>query len=205
MRRWRCSIGFLAAVLAVLALDLAVIKSLARGTDSNPIQWLYLVPIGVGRAVTFLGLALGVLPMASVLVLATTSQVLTIRRGGTISAFGFGFLAFGWLSVFLYMAIAALSPPAIDHYIQWCGGLVGPAVIRIIGDNPPEWLLGTLEISLVVIDLLLPEFLVALAGGWLVGRSGGRLGIERRAAGNPEETGGHPSAIGADAPSLARS
>ncbi len=182
MKRWRCSIGSLAVVPAVLALDLAVVRSLTR-TYPGSNQWLYLLPTGVGRSVTFLGFALGVLPLESVLVLATMSQVLTIRRRGTISALGFGFVAFGWLSVFFYMAIAALSPPAIERYYEWTGSLIGPAVLSIIGNNPPDWLLGTLEILLIVINLGLPEFLIALAGGWLIGRSGDRIGIERRSAG----------------------
>jgi hypothetical protein len=44
MKRWQCSIGLLAAILAVLALDLAVIRSLTRCQPGSN-QWLYLVPI----------------------------------------------------------------------------------------------------------------------------------------------------------------
>jgi hypothetical protein len=121
--------------------------------------------------------------MGSVLVLATISQALTIRRGGTVSTRWIGFVAFGWLSVSLFMVVAALSPPAIDEYLSQSGNLIAPAVIAAVGERPSLWLLGVLEMIHCVVVLTLPEVLIALAGAWLIGRSGGRIGVEGRAPG----------------------
>jgi hypothetical protein len=183
MKRLQCSIGLLAAILAVLALDLAVIRSLTRCQPGSSNTWLYLVPIDGTRWVTFLTFSVGVLPMASVLVLATISHALTIRRGGTVSTRWIGFVAFGWLSVFLFMVVAALSPPAIDEYLFRSGNLIAPAVIAALGESPPDWLVDVLEVIHCVVVLTLPEVLIAMAGAWLIGRSGGRVGVEGRAPG----------------------
>ncbi len=183
MRSIRFSIGALAMLVVVLALDLAVIRSLVRPSSPGSNQMLYLVPITSTSTLAFLAFALGVLPMASVLVPATLSQAWTIRRRGTVSPFGFGFVAFGWVAVFLFMAIAAVSPPAINEYFSWSASRLGPAVAAVIGNDGPSWLETTFEVTVILVDLTLPELLIALAGGWLVGRSGGRPAIPTPEAG----------------------
>ena len=73
MRRLRFSVVFLMMVSAVAALDMAVMRSLFRhATGTN--QTLYLVPIDGTHSIPFATLALGVLPMASLLVLARSSR-----------------------------------------------------------------------------------------------------------------------------------
>ena len=170
MRRLKCSLGILAAILAVLALDMAVIRSLTR-TQRFPTvrdQWLYMVPVDGTHYLSFVGFALGVLPMTTVLVPVTLSHAWTIRRGGAVSTFWFGFVAFGWLSVFLFMAISALSPPAMYGYCEWSGKLISPVLMVILGNSPSERLLMALDVSLVAVDYVLPELAMALLGGWLM-------------------------------------
>jgi len=183
MRRLRCSLGLLAVITAVLALDMAVVRSLARTNPPGSNQLLYMVPVDGTHSLAFVGLTLGVLPMTTVLVPATVSHAWTIRRGGTVSTYWFGFVAFGWLSVFLFMAISALSPPAMYGYVEWTASLISPAITVVIGDSPPNWLAEAMELILVAVDYMLPELAMALVGGWLVARSGGRIGVERRAPG----------------------
>jgi hypothetical protein len=180
MRRLQCSLGLLAAILAVLALDLAVIRSLTRTNAPGSNQWLYMVPVDGTHYLSFVGFALGVLPMTTVLVPVTLSHAWTIRRGGAVSTFWFGFVAFGWLSVFLFMAISALSPPAMYGYCEWTGKLISPVAMVIIGNSPPERLVMALDVSLVAVDYVLPELAMALLGGWLIRRSGIRVQVERR-------------------------
>jgi hypothetical protein len=183
MPRLRCSLGLLAAIVAVLALDLAVIRSLTRTSAPGSNQWLYMVPVDGTHWLSFVGIALGVLPMATVLVPLTISHAWTIRRGSPVSTFWFGFVAFGWLSVFLFMVIADLSPPAIHGYLGWSGSLISPAITVFLGDSPPELLLQSMELILVFVDFGLPEVVIALLGGWLVARSGSRIQVVRSAPG----------------------
>ena len=85
MRFLRFPLVFLMAVLALVALDIAVIRSLLREAPGSN-QTLYLVPIDGATWLSFAALALGVLPMASLLVLNAMFQVPKIRRSGTVSA-----------------------------------------------------------------------------------------------------------------------
>ena len=172
MRNLRFSILNLSIVLAVFALDLAVIRSLTRSQPGSTNTHLYLVPIDATHSMMFASFALGVLPMTSLLVPATIRQGIRIRRTGTASAPWIGFTTFGWLAVFAFMSLAALSPPAIQSYLLGISEALSPVEQAIIGANPASWLLDAIEWLLCIVAFLLPELAVALAGGWLIGRSG---------------------------------
>jgi hypothetical protein len=178
MGRRGFSILNLSIVLAVLALDMAVLRSLLRAQPGSTNTHLYLVPIDGTHALLFATFALGVLPMASLLVPATIFQAMSTRRSGTASARSVGFTTFGWLSVFLFMSVASLSPPGIQNYLLAFSEVYSPAINAVIGDNPASWLVETIEAVFVVAVFLLPELLLAFFGTWLIGRSGDRA-VER--------------------------
>ncbi len=176
MRRLRFSMIHLMAVLAVLALDMAVIRSLNRYIPgSNGL--LYLVPIDGIKWIPFATFALGVLPMASLLVLVTISQLMAIRGTGDVSPSCFGFLAFGCLSIFLFMCGASLSPPALQDCLLRITGVINPAILAVNG-NKPTWLLERIYEALDILIFTLPELAIAMGGGWLTGRWGSRVRAE---------------------------
>jgi hypothetical protein len=174
MRRLRFSVVFLMMVSAVTALDIAVMRSLFRhATGSN--QTLYLVPIDGTNSIPFATLALGVLPMASLLVLAVIFQVPKIRRTGTVSGFWLGFETFGWLAVFLFMAGASLSPGAVQTYLIMVAGPVLSPLFGFMGNESVQLLADGIELATATFLLVLPELLIAAAGGCLFGRAGTRI------------------------------
>ncbi len=173
MRFLRFPLVFLMAVLAFVALDIAVIRSLLREAPGSN-QTLYLVPIDGATWLSFAALALGVLPMASLLVLNAMFQVPKIRRSGTVSAFWLGFEIFGWFSVFLFMVVSSFSPAAIQNYLTAVGRLVGSQLLGLMGDEPASWLINSVELAMTTLLLVLPELLLATAAGWLLGRAGAR-------------------------------
>jgi hypothetical protein len=159
-------------LLAILALDMAVLRSLLRAQPGSTNTHLYLVPIDATHSLLFATFALGVLPMASLLVPATIAQAMSTRRSGVASACSVGFTTFGWLSVFLFMSVASLSPPGIQSYLLAISGVFSPAIHAVIGDNPASWLVEAIEYVFVVAVFFLPELAFALFGRWLIGRSG---------------------------------
>ncbi len=174
MRRLRFSVVFLMMISAVIALDMAVMRSLFRhATGSN--QMVYLVPIDGTNSIPFATLALGVLPMASLLVLAAIFQVPKIRRTGTVSGFWLGFETFGWLAVFLFMVGASLSPAAVQKYLIMVAGPVLSPLFGFMGNESVQSLADGIELATATTLLVLPELLIAAAGGWLLGRAGTRI------------------------------
>lgn len=170
MNRLRFSLGYLAAVAAVLAIDMGIVRSLTRVVPgSNQLQ--YLIPIDATHAMSFLTPALGVLPLASVLVLMTVSQLLTLRRGGVVSASRAGFVGCGWLVLCLYMTIAALAPSAVNAYVVSVGERIAPVLMPLLGPAPSDGSVAAVEGMLCVAGLGLPQLLIALGGH---GGSGGR-------------------------------
>ena len=182
MRRIQVPLAYLSIALAVLALDMAIFRSLTRPVAGSN-QTLYLVPIDATHSMSFVVLALGVLPMASLLILATIAQAWRLRHTGTAQAPWLGFVMFGWLSVFLFMALGALSPPAVQTYLLGIGGTVGPAILAVLGDRQPDWVYNTVEYVLGIIVFGLPQMLMALLGARLMGRPARRAGIADRPPG----------------------
>lgn len=169
MLSWRFPVAFLMVVSAILAVDLAVMRSLLRHHPGSN-QMVFLVPIDGTTWIPFAALALGVLPMASLLVLTAAFQVPKVRRTRTVSGFWLGFEVAGWFSVFLYMISSSLSPGATQTYLFTAAAPVGPLFLQLMGNEPSTWLLDGVELAAATIVLVLPELLLALAAGWLLGR-----------------------------------
>lgn len=174
MGRPRFSTLNLSIVLALLALDMAVLRSLLRTQPGSTNTHLYLVPIDGTHSLLFATFALGVLPMASLLVPATIFQAMSTRRSGAASARSVGFTAFGWLSVFFFMSVASLSPSGVQSYLLAVSKVFSPAISAVIGDNPASWLVEVTEYLIVVAVFLLPELVFAFFGRWLIDRPPGR-------------------------------
>ena len=125
MGLFRVSIGQLIIIAAVLAVDCAVIRSLLRVTPGSN-QIAYFVMVDPTHSITVLRLALGVLPMGTLLVPASVAELLAIRRGNAATSPPSGLVACGWLVVAVLRHLAALSPPAVGRYIGAVGQFLGP-------------------------------------------------------------------------------
>jgi hypothetical protein len=169
VKRWRIPVVVPIAAVAVIALDLAVLRALMRGPDSTGEP--YRVPITGTTQIPFATLALGVLPMSSILLVASMIRILGMSRGGTVPASRVGFEAFGWLAVFLFMSGAALSPPAAQGFLLLAASPFHWAFSALLATGPANWVVDGFEMAMCTAFFLLPELLVALAGGWLIGKS----------------------------------
>jgi hypothetical protein len=170
MRRFRVPLVVLVAGVAIFALDFAVLRALARGG--------YLIQIDATHWLPFSTLAIGVLPMASILVIASLDQMIRMSRTGHVSRFWIGFEVFGWLAVFLFMSGCALSPAGVQRFILAAASPFQPIFDAIIARQPAEWVFNGIEYAMVTAFFLLPELIFALMGGWMMGRAkspGGRM------------------------------
>jgi hypothetical protein len=188
MHRFRVSMGQLIIIAAVLAVDCAVIRSLLRVTPGSN-QIAYFVMVDPTHSITVLALALGVLPMGTLLVPATMAELLAIRRGNAATSRRSGFVACGWLVVAAYITLAALSPPAIGRYINAVGQLLGPILtpplIALFGPNLERlsgWPVGgtilieALEATPALVGLFGPELILTRIGVRLLRRPTARRG-----------------------------
>ena len=80
------------------------------------------------------------------------------------------------LAVFLFMAIAALSPPAMSAYYEWCMDSVSPALRLLVDDSTPERVLGALELILVALVYGVPQVAMALVNKGVALAEAGRAG-----------------------------
>ncbi len=195
MRRLRFSVAFLMVVSAIIALDMAVMRSLMRDAPGSN-QTLYLVPIDGTTSIPFATLALGVLPMASLILLVAIFQMPKVWRTGTVAGFWLGFATFGSFSLFLFVIISSLSPAAIQNYLMMIEGPIVAPIYGSIGNEPAEWLVDGVDLAMGAILLVLPELLLATAGGWLLGRAGKGIVTVRiaREASPPPRVSGGPDA-----------
>jgi hypothetical protein len=109
--------------------------------------------------------------MSSILLIASMIRILGRSRGGTVPDSWIGFEAFGWLAVFLFMSAAALSPPAAQGFLLLAASPFHWAFSALLTTGPADWVVDAFEMTMCTVFFLLPELSVALAGGWLVGKS----------------------------------
>ena len=183
MTHLRFSVALLMAVAAVIALDVAVMRSLFRDAPgSNQIQ--YLVPIDGTTWIPFGTLAIGVLPVAGLLLLVAIFQLPKIWRTGKVSSFWLGFAISGSLAMFVFMIVSSCcrqAPPSgIWSWLVVCRPITPMA--GMMGNEPPQWLEYGIELALATTLLVLPELLVATLGGWLLARAGNRTIIVQSGA-----------------------
>jgi hypothetical protein len=186
MKRPRISLGLLMAVVVLVAVDFAAIRSLLTSNVSIQIAIPARSPAGnVIQSVSPIVFALGVIPMATVLLLCALMGLPGLFRDGTSSSFLFGFEVFGWASVFVFIACCALATSLVDAYFRILVSKIEPAFIACLA-GAPEWLVFLSALSCVAVIFSLPELLLALIGGWLTRRLGITIVRQRRPAQEPE-------------------
>jgi hypothetical protein len=164
MKLPRFSIAWIMAIIVIAAVDLAAIRAL-DGTN------------------TLMGglIAVGLMPMAGILVLGIPSLVRGFTGRAKIRPFLAGFEGVGWTVLLVYTVCAILFPEsiagAIDLSAQFLMSLIG--LDTADGPDPAWQLIG---LFVVVLFLLLPQLVAALIGGWLNQRFKIKITIERRHA-----------------------
>jgi hypothetical protein len=158
MKLLRFSIAWIMAMIAIVAIDFAVIRCL-DGTDSLIVKVILI----------------GSIPMASILVLGLPSLIRRITSRGKHRPFLVGFEAVGWTILLLYTGGAILFPESVATAIDSAGELlIGPTG----HEDHPAW--RSTVLFLGVMMLLLPQLVAALIGGWLNQTSEIRITIRRR-------------------------
>jgi hypothetical protein len=104
--------------------------------------------------------SLGILPMASLLVIGLLLMIRELWRRGECRPFLAGFEAFGAAAVTLYLAWYALAPESLGNCVE--------VVLSFLDAEAPEWA----YLSGLTVTLSGPELLIASAGGWLTSRLG---------------------------------
>ena len=173
MSRVRIPIAGLMAAVMIVAVDAAIVRSMILANSYVPTS-----PTTTMGLVVF---AMGVLPMASLLIFVALIRLPKLARVEADATSFVGFEVVGWATVFLFVVASAVSPPAVANYVNtvaWpIGRVLAPMVVR-----SPEWLITAVEFVLIVAIFFLPELAIAMLGGWLARRAGFtvRIGRTRR-------------------------
>ena len=187
MTRPRIPLSSLMLAVAIVGVDVALLRALRR-------SWLTVEVDGVSADnIDPIALALGVLPLGSILVyLAWTRLTQLFRHGGEATFFA-GFQVFGWTAVSLCLAALTLDHGRVMDMLEASYRPVEPldmAVDRYLSKAPSVQSLGGLVIGdgYVATVLGLPQLLFALLGGWLLRRAGIVVRVERRPSPAPGST-----------------
>ncbi len=162
----RISIAVLMVIVVIIAVDIATIRELMHSNWQITVKTMAITTIGI---VVF---ALGVLPMASLLAIAAVIGFPKRSRGGVISSRLLGFQLFGWASVALFIILSVISTSSVITHVEVIVLTILPLLAGAI--RMPEWASLCLELGLASILFTVPELLIALFGGWLIGRLGRR-------------------------------
>jgi hypothetical protein len=163
VKRIRISIAGVMGLVALLALDFALIPALRN------------VPTAGIRIGLF-----GELPMVHILAVDLAIVVSGLARRGETSLSGVAFLLFGGTATLLLVAILILAPDLFSMYISNTAGLVvlpgqpGPAIYLIGMGGPIKPIEALLAWGAVTPPLLIP----ALVAGWMT--RGSRLKLSKR-------------------------
>jgi hypothetical protein len=187
MRRPRISIGVLMAIVVVVAADFAAIRSLL--TSNTSVQIRTLTGNSMNPVVTSVDptvFALGVLPMASILMFCVLVNLRRLLGPRATSSFLFGFELCGWASVFLFIALSALATSMVIDSFNALLEQLGPPIQAYL-EGSPDWVLSLIGLSFVSVFFSLPELVFALCGGWLTSKLGITITIQRRRMNDPEQ------------------
>jgi hypothetical protein len=184
MRHARIPLGTLMVAVGILALDAALVRGLLA-TGHN-------IPVSATGSLHIVVFACGVLPMASLLLLAASVRIPEMLQRGEGSSLFAGFEVFGWATVLFFITVSTVSPNAIAEYARATAGI---AANFIPWSGLPEWAGVAAELALASAVFTLPQLLVALTGGWLTRRCGLEVWVTRRSrrpGESPSRTGDEP-------------
>ena len=178
--RFRVSISTVMAVVVVIASDAAIIRALLRSQGTG------LPALFQARAL----LVLGILPMASLLVVIALVTLPKLIRTGAQSALFWGFEVCGGAALVGFVLLSVLIPAEVNSYLEfgvepfrrmimWSASRSASLLGRM-----PTWLDFFLEDGLDCAPIALvfgvPQLGIALLGGWLARRVGISIRIEAR-------------------------
>jgi hypothetical protein len=118
------------------------------------------------------------MPMASILLFGIPTLVKGHLGRGKVPPFLIGFEGFGWTILLLCTGMALFSPTCFAEAVAIVWGWSG-----LTESRDSVWQ------SFLFVDMFLclaPQFIVALAGGWLVGTFKIRVTVERRSTSQSE-------------------
>ncbi len=166
MTRPRVSIAGLMAAVAVVAVNVAVWRSIYSGGSNSQAAFFY---------------ACGILPLASLLIVVGSFSVPGLLRGSPLSPFVFGFEAVGWVVLFAFLSWYSIAEHAVIGYASAIVAPIRPSVMSYL-ENAPEWGKLFVEFGFSTVLFSTPQLVLALLGGWLARRLGLTLRLERRHA-----------------------
>ncbi len=176
----RVSLSSLMAAVVVIAGDAAIIRALYRSQGTG------IPALFQARAL----LVLGILPLASLLILMALVVVPKLIRTGSRSAFFWGFEVGGWAALVGFVLLSALFPAQVGAYLELGMEPFRRIIVWFVSQTPsffggmPTWIDFLLEeffdCGPVALVFGVPQFGVALLGGWLARRVGISIRIETR-------------------------
>jgi hypothetical protein len=172
MSRPRISIGMLMTVVLILAADIAAGQALF---GSN----LQITKSTGTTSIDLSLVSLGILPMASLLLLGGIHGLPDLCRRGETSRFSVGFQVFGWVAVFLFCIVTVIAPATILGYANALAKPIAPT-FRLWLNRAPEWAQMFVEVVFSAAVFTLPELIFALLGGMLNRKLGVTVVISRR-------------------------
>jgi hypothetical protein len=143
-------------IVVIASINFAALRFLEGPASTDSVQILVIVAM----------------PMASILLIGIPTLVKAHLRRGKVPPFLIGFEGFGWPILLLCTGMAFLSPTCFAEAIRIVWGWSG-----LLESRDSFWK------SFIFFDMfiyLAPQFLIALAGGLLVGMFKIRITVERR-------------------------
>ena len=164
MKLPRLSIANLMAVVALIAIDISLIKSQ---------DWYSLI------------LLAGFLPLANILAISGLAAIRGALWRNEVTPFLFGFQVSGWTALFVYTIISNypsfVATSLMDLQLRLedliCDNLVSLRLISRMGLSDHDKAIYLASLGFVY---LVPQLLIALAGGWISSRLGIKVVIERK-------------------------
>jgi hypothetical protein len=162
MKRFRVPLVGLMAVVAALAINLALVRAYGiYGVEEATVCFLC-----------------GVLPMASLLILAAALEVPTLVRGGPLPPFLLGFEVLGWAMALAFITWYSLAPSLLLKLAEYLLLHAWPD-FDVHVRKLPKWCESPVAYAAGGIIFLPPQLLIALLGGWLNRKLGFTIRLDR--------------------------
>ena len=126
--------------------------------------------------------ALGITPVASLLIVLMVKMLRDVRRTGEARPFHLGFVVFG-LAAMVGAALSTSSEDWIYEYFEIVGKCLNWMLKPLLSSGPSPYprLESAIEYVLIWLCLVVPQVIVATVGGFVVRRSGLTIARSRAA------------------------